>query len=125
MQRASPLLFLLLVSPTAGGLNGIVGLMLGKQYVDGTLDAYKAGKLIAVDAAGKLVLIMLQYGHLFHCGATTTKCFIWEVGIAAASMQARVMRMLASKAFESPAGTILFGISATSGSFGSGTAQET
>ena len=47
-----------------------------------------------------------------------TQCFIWEVGSAAASVQARVTRVLASCAFESPDGTILLGISAASSSFG-------
>ena len=56
----------------------------------------------------------------FACGIIFIQCIIWEVVIAAASMQARVMRMLASNAFESPAGTILLGISATSSSFGRG-----
>jgi len=57
----------------------------------------------------------------FACGAQHIifiQCFIWEVVIAAAPMQARVMRMLASNTFESPAGTILLGISATSGNCG-------
>ena len=55
------------------------------------------------------------------CGAQhniCTQCFIWEVGSAAASVQARVTRVLASCAFESPDGTILLGISAASSSFG-------
>ena len=54
----------------------------------------------------------------------STQCFIWEVGIAAASMEACVMRVPSSNAFASPEGTILLGISAASGSFGSSTAQE-
>jgi hypothetical protein len=61
--------------------------------------------------------------NFFACGAQdiiSTQCFIWEVlGIAAASMEARVMRVLPSNAFASPAGNILLGISAASSSFGS------
>jgi hypothetical protein len=53
-----------------------------------------------------------------------TQCFIWEVGIAAASMEARVMRVLPSNAFASPTGTVLLGISAASGSFGSAGAEH-
>ena len=44
--------------------------------------------------------------------------FIWEVGKPATSVQARVTRMLVSNALDSLAGTILFGISVASSSFG-------
>jgi hypothetical protein len=63
----------------------------------------------------------------FACGTQhiiSTQCFIWEVGIAAASMEACVMRVLPSNAFVSPAGTILLGISAASSSFGRSMARR-